>query len=163
PSAVPVKPTKLAENLYLLQGVGGNMALQFGADGLLLIDSSYAPAVPRIREAIAALVPTPPSAPSLLIHTLWHGDHTGGNEGLHAAGFSILAHRLTRQRLSTAQEMKIFHRTVPPAPAGALPTQVFDQTFTLFRNGDTLDLVHVAPAHTDTDIWIHFENADVLH
>lgn len=163
PGATPVKSTKLAENLYLLQGAGGNMALQTGADGLLLIDASYAPAVPRIREAIAALAPTAVSAPSLLINTHWHGDHTGGNEGMHAAGFSILAHRLTRDRLSHVQEMKLFHRTVQPSPAAALPTAVFDSTMTIFRNGDTLNLEHFAPAHTDTDISIHFADANVLH
>lgn len=163
PSGIPVKSTKLADNVYLLQGAGGNLALQTGSDGLLLIDASYAPAVPRIREAIAALVPTAPPAPSQLINTHWHGDHTGGNEGMHAAGFSILAHRQTRDRLSHAQVMKLFHRTVPPSPAGALPTQVFDSTMTIYRNGDTLDLVHFAPAHTDSDIYVHFKNANVLH
>ena len=163
PATAPVKPTRLADNVYLLQGVGGNMALQIGPEGLLLIDASYAPAVPRIREAIAALVPTPPPTPSLLINTHWHGDHTGGNEGMHAAGFTILAHRHTRDRLSHTQEMKLFHRTVQPSPAGALPTQVFDATFSIFRNGDTLNLGHFDPAHTDSDIFIHFEKANVLH
>jgi cyclase len=163
PGATQVKPTKLAENLYLLQGAGGNMALQIGPDGLLLIDASYAPAVPRIREAIAALAPTAVAAPSLLINTHWHGDHTGGNEGMHAVGFSILAHRLTRDRLSHVQEMKLFHRTVQPSPAAALPTAVFDSTMAIFRNGDTLNLEHFAPAHTDTDISIHFAEANVLH
>ncbi len=163
PGKVPVKSTRLGDNVFLLQGVGGNMALQTGSDGLLLIDASYAPAVPRIREAIASLVPAAPSAPSQLINTHWHQDHTGGNEGLHDAGFAILAHRQTRDRLSHAQEMKLFHRTVGPSPAGALPTQVFDSSMTVFRNGDTLDLVHFAPAHTDSDIYIHFKNANVLH
>ena len=118
---------------------------------------------PRIREAIAALVPAPPAAPSLLVNTHWHGDHTGGNEGMHAAGYTILAHRNTRQRLSTTQTVKLFGATIPPSPAAALPTQVFDTTTTLYRNGDTLNLVYIPPAHTDTDIWIAFESANVLH
>ena len=163
PGMIPVKSTKLADNVYLLQGAGGNMVLQTGSDGLLLIDASFAPAVPRIREAIAALAPAAISAPGQLINTHWHGDHTGGNEGMHAAGFSILAHRQTRDRLSHTQVMQLFHRTVDPSPAGALPTQVFDSTMTVYRNGDTLDLVHFAPAHTDSDIYIHFKNANVLH
>ncbi|MGA3373079.1 MAG: MBL fold metallo-hydrolase [Terracidiphilus sp.] len=162
-ATTPVKATKLYDNLYLLQGVGGNMALQTGGDGNLLIDASYAPAVPRIREAIAALTPESASAPGILVNTHWHGDHTGGNEGLHSAGFTIFAHRQTRARLSTPQTMKLFHRVVPASPAGALPTVTFDSEFTIWRNGDTLDLVHFDPAHTDSDIYIYFHKADVLH
>jgi glyoxylase-like metal-dependent hydrolase (beta-lactamase superfamily II) len=162
-ASTPVRATKLSDNLYLLQGVGGNMALQTGSDGNLLIDASFAPAVPRIREAIAALAQEPANAPGILINTHWHGDHTGGNEGMHATGFTIFAHRQTRARLSTPQTMKAFHRTVPASPAGALPQIVFDDNLSIWRNGDVLDLVHFAPAHTDGDIYIYFQKADVLH
>jgi glyoxylase-like metal-dependent hydrolase (beta-lactamase superfamily II) len=159
-ATTPIKTTKLYDNVYLLQGEGGNMALQTGREGNILIDASYAPAVPRILEAIAA---ESKDAPFLLINTHWHGDHTGGNEGLHAAGFTIAAHQNTRKRLSTPQTMKMFHRDVPAAPAGALPTITFDDAMKIWRNGDELNLVHFAPAHTDTDIYIHFHKADVLH
>ena len=159
-ATTPIKITKLYDNLYLLQGEGGNMALQTGAEGDILIDASYAPAVPRILEAIAA---ESKNAPFMLINTHWHGDHTGGNEGLHAAGFTITAHQNTRKRLSEPQEMKLFHREVAAAPAGALPTITFDDAMKIWHNGDELNLVHFAPAHTDTDIYIHFQKADVLH
>jgi glyoxylase-like metal-dependent hydrolase (beta-lactamase superfamily II) len=162
-ATTPVKSTKLYDNLYLLQGVGGNMALQTGPDGNLLIDASYAPAVPHIREAIAALAPQSVSAPAILINTHWHQDHTGGNEGLHAAGFTIFAHKQTRARLSTPQILRAFHRTIPASPPGALPQIVMDDTLAIWRNGDALDLVHFPPAHTDSDIYINFQKADVLH
>jgi cyclase len=158
--SIPVKTTKLYDNVYLLQGAGGNMALQTGLEGNILIDASFAPAVPRILEAIATVSHDRADA---LINTHWHGDHTGGNEGLHAAGFTICAHQNTRQRLSTPQTMKMFHSTVPAAPAGALPAITFEDTMHVWRNGDSLDLVHFDPAHTDTDIYIHFHKADVLH
>jgi glyoxylase-like metal-dependent hydrolase (beta-lactamase superfamily II) len=157
---IPIKTTKLSDNVYLLQGQGGNMALQTGPEGNILIDSSFAPAVPRIREAIAAVSK---DAPFALINTHWHGDHTGGNEGMHAAGFNICAHQNTRERLSTPQTLKMFHMTSPAAPAGALPTITFNDALRVWRNGDQLDLVHFAPAHTDTDIYIHFHKANVLH
>jgi glyoxylase-like metal-dependent hydrolase (beta-lactamase superfamily II) len=161
--STPIKPTKLYDNLYLLQGAGGNMALQTGTDGNLLIDASYAPAVPRIREVIATLAPQSVNSPGILVNTHWHGDHTGGNEGMHAAGFTIVAHRQTRARLSTPQTMKLFHRSVPAAPDGALPQIVFDDNLSIWRNGDQLDLAHFDPAHTDTDISVRFHKADVLH
>jgi cyclase len=158
--SIPVKTTKLYDNVYLLQGAGGNMALQTGPEGNILIDASFAPAVPRILEAIATVSH---DRADTLINTHWHGDHTGGNEGLHAAGFTICAHQNTRLRLTTSQTMKMFHSTVPAAPAGALPAITFDNTMQVWRNGDSLDLVHFDPAHTDTDIYIHFHKADVLH
>ncbi|HME57117.1 MAG TPA: MBL fold metallo-hydrolase [Terracidiphilus sp.] len=156
----PIKTTKLYDNIHLLQGQGGNMALQTGPEGNILIDASFAPAVPRILEAIAAIGK---GAPFALINTHWHGDHTGGNEGMHAAGYTIVAHQNTRERLSSPQTMKIFHSTTPAAPAGAWPTVTFEDALNVWRNGDALDLVHLAPAHTDTDIYIYFHKANVLH
>jgi glyoxylase-like metal-dependent hydrolase (beta-lactamase superfamily II) len=157
---IPIKTTKLYDNVYLLQGQGGNMALQTGPEGNVLIDASFAPAVPRILEAIGSLSKDVPFA---LINTHWHGDHTGGNEGMHAAGFTIFAHQNTRERLSTPQAMKLFHSTTPAAPTGAWPTVTFEDALNIWRNSDALDLAHYAPAHTDTDIYIHFHKANVLH
>ncbi len=96
-ASTPIKTTKLYDNIWLLQGAGGNMAVQTGPDGKLLIDSSYSTAVPHLREALSALGSDPAH---LLINTHWHVDHTDGNEGMHAAGFTVLAHRATRERLA---------------------------------------------------------------
>jgi glyoxylase-like metal-dependent hydrolase (beta-lactamase superfamily II) len=159
-ASAPIKTTRLYDNLYLLQGAGGNMAVQTGPDGKLLIDSSFATAVPRIREAMDALSNDPAH---LLINTHWHIDHTDGNEGMHTAGFSIYAHQMTRERLSKPAEMKLLGITLPSSPAGALPIITFNDKMHLWHNGDSLDLVHFDPAHTDTDIYILFHNADVLH
>jgi glyoxylase-like metal-dependent hydrolase (beta-lactamase superfamily II) len=159
-ATTPVKTTKLYDNVHLLQGTGGNMALQTGPEGNILIDASFAPAVPRILEAIGSLSK---DAPFALINTHWHGDHTGGNEGMHVAGYTIFAHQNTRARLSTPQTMRLFHSTTPAAPEGAWPTVTFEDALRVWRNGDQLDLVHFAPAHTDTDIFIYFHKANVLH
>jgi len=159
-ATTPIKTTKLYDNVFLLQGVGGNMAVQTGPEGKVLIDSSYSTAVPRLREALDALGKDPAD---LLINTHWHIDHTDGNEGMHASGFTIYAHELTRERLSTPQTMKLFGFSLPAASAGALPVITFSDSMHAWHNGDSLDLVHFDPAHTDTDIYVHFHNADVLH
>jgi cyclase len=156
----PIKNTRLSENLYLLQGAGGNMAVQTGPDGKLLIDSSFSTAVPKLREALNGLGNDPAH---LLINTHWHIDHTDGNEGMHGVGFTIFAHSMTRERLSKPQEMKLFGMALPAAPAGALPAVTFDDTMRLWHNGDSLSLAHYDAAHTDTDIYVHFEKANVLH
>lgn len=159
-ATTPVRTTKLYDNLYLLQGAGGNMALQTGPEGNLLIDASFSTATPKVLAAIGAVSK---DAPDALINTHWHFDHTDGNENLHKAGYQIIAHQLTRQRLSVTENMKAFGLVLPPAPAGALPVITFETALQLWHNGDSLDLVHFEPAHTDTDIYIHFHNADVLH
>ena len=163
PEVKPVKVTKLSDNLYLFEGSGGNMALQTGPDGNLLIDSSYTKDLARIREAIASVAPNSANAPSILVNTHLHSDHTGSNEGLHAAGFTIFAHRNTRLRLSAPQIMKTFHKTNPASPAGALPTATFSTSLDLWRNGEQIELACFEPAHTDGDVYIHFHKADVLH
>jgi len=163
PEVKPVKVTKLSDNLYLLEGSGGNMALQTGPDGNLLIDSSYTKDLARIREAIASVAPNSANASSILVNTHLHSDHTGSNEGLHAAGFTIFAHRQTRLRLSAPQVLKSFNTTNPASPAGALPTATFSTSLDLWRNGDQIELACFDPAHTDGDVYIHFHKADVLH
>jgi cyclase len=157
----PITTTKLYDNVYLLaNNVGGNMALQTGPEGNILIDSNFVTAVQKVREAIAAVSKDVPDA---LINTHWHYDHTDGNETLRAAGFSIFAHRNTRERMSSAQSIPFFHLVMPASPTAALPTITFDQSMHAWHNGDSLDLVHFDPAHTDSDIYIHFHNANVLH
>jgi glyoxylase-like metal-dependent hydrolase (beta-lactamase superfamily II) len=156
-----ITTTKLYDNVYLLSnGVGGNMALQTGPEGNLLVDASYSTAVPKILDAIGAVSH---DAPGALVNTHWHYDHTDGNEALHAAGFSIFAHSKTRERMSHDQAIPFFHLVMPASPVKALPTITFDGAMHAWHNGDSLDLVHFDPAHTDTDIYIHFHNANVLH
>ena len=160
-ASTPIKTTKLYDNLWLLQGAGGNMAVQTGKDGNILIDSSFATAVPAYYAR-----PSPRSAamrPHALVNTHWHVDHVDGNEGMHAAGFHVIAHEKTKTRMAEPAEMKLFHLSLPAYPAGAIPSVTFATTMSHNHNGDTIELVHYDPAHTDTDIYIHFHNADVLH
>ncbi len=152
--------TPLRRRVSVLIGSGGNIAVLPGANGKLLVDSGYSTSRPQITEALTALSPDPLTH---LIDTHWHFDHTDGNEWMHSAGATILAHENTRSRLSTPQYMAALQAQVPAAPAGAIPTETFATTYTLKLNGETLHLQHYDPAHTDTDISIHFQEADVLH
>lgn len=150
----------LRGGISVLMGSGGNIAVLPGTGGKLLVDSGYSTSKPQVLEALNAI-----SADRIshLVNTHWHFDHTDGNEWVHAAGATIIAQKNTRTRLSTPQEIKAFNAVFPAAPIGARPTMTFDEKHTLKLNGETLHLTHYAPAHTDTDISVHFANADILH
>ncbi len=155
-----IKTQSLRGNVSALMGAGGNIAVLPGKDGKLLIDSGYATAQPHLTEALKAISSDPITH---LINTHWHFDHTDGNEWVHAAGATIIAHENCRSRLSTPQEIVAYKAKFPPSPAGAIPTLVFKTDDALKLNGANLTLRHYAPAHTDTDISIYFAEANVLH
>ena len=159
-ATTPIKVTKLRDTVFLLQGIGGNMVVQVGPDGKLLIDSSLGTAASRLKRTLGDLDPNPLK---LLINTHWHFDHTDGNAAQHDAGAFIIAHTNTRLRLSLPQEIKLFNMHFSPAPTSALPQQTFEEKESLFFNNDELSLVHLQAAHTDSDIYIHFKNQNVLH
>ena len=159
-ATTPIKQTKLRDTVFLLQSVGGNIVCQIGPDGKLLIDSGFATAARRLLQTIEKL---DAHAVKLLINTHWHFDHTDGNAVLHDAGAFILAQENTRLRLSTAQTIKALNIQVPSAPTSALPQATFSDREKVYFNNDELDLTHAPNAHTDSDIFIHFVNANVLH
>ena len=150
----------LRRNVSCLMGSGGNIAVLPGPDGMLMVDSGFLSSQPQVAAALAKLGDKPVTS---LINTHWHFDHTDGNLWVHDAGATITAHSNTRKHLSERTEMKAFQTTFPPAPAGAVPTVTFTDSRTLHTNGATVELVHYAPAHTDSDIFIHFTEANVLH
>jgi glyoxylase-like metal-dependent hydrolase (beta-lactamase superfamily II) len=159
-AASTITVQKLRSNISVLLGAGGNIAVLTGRDGKLLIDAGFAGARQKITDVLASLSADPIKH---LINTHWHFDHTDGNEWLHSAGAAILAHTNTRKHLSTTTRVDGWNFTFPPAPAGALPSEVFDDERSLKLNGTTIALKHYAPAHTDSDISVYFTDANILH
>jgi glyoxylase-like metal-dependent hydrolase (beta-lactamase superfamily II) len=166
PSKVTLKTTPVTGNISMIEGAngfsGGNVAVQVGDDGLLVVDDALEPLSTKLRTAIAALSKKPVR---FVVNTHVHGDHTGGNAALGGAGAVIVAHYNVRKRLSSEQffELMGMKKTIPPSPAAALPVVTFNDDLTFFFNGDEIHVIHVAPAHTDSDAIIHFKKANVLH
>lgn len=150
----------LRRNISVLLGAGGNIAVLTGSDGKLLVDAEIVSARPNVSAALASINMDPIKQ---LINTHWHFDHTGGNEWIHEAGASILAQENTRKHLSKDTRVEGWHYTFPAAPAGAIPSTVFKENHTLHVNGASLILEHYLPAHTDSDISVHFTEADIFH
>ena len=151
---------KLRRNVTVLLGPGGNIAVLTGPDGKLLIDAEIVTARPNVASALSSVNADPVKQ---LINTHWHFDHTGGNAWLHEAGASILAQENTPKHLLKDTRVEGWHYTFPAMPAGAIPSTVFKEDYTLHANDSTIVLKHYLPAHTDSDISVHFTEADIFH
>jgi cyclase len=158
--AVPIQAQKLTDNLTLLSGPGGNVVVSTGPDGKFVVDNFVAPAWPKLKESLDGLGNAPVK---IVIDTHWHFDHADNNAPLHAAGATVLAHENTKKRMSTAQDIPILGLHFDPSPADALPQQTFTDSHKLRANGETISLEHFSPAHTDSDIFVHFEKSNVIH
>jgi glyoxylase-like metal-dependent hydrolase (beta-lactamase superfamily II) len=150
----------LRRNISVLEGSGGNIAVLTGKDGKLLIDAGFEVSKPRVAPALDSLSADPITQ---LINTHWHVDHTDGNAWLHATGAAITAHENTKSHLSSSTRVEGWAYTFPPAPPEALPATTFRDAHRLHYNETTLALTYYGPAHTDGDISVVFEEADVIH
>ena len=156
-SKVEIKTTKVAGNVYVLEGQGGNIAASVGEDGIALVDDEFAPLSEKIHAALAKLSPLPVR---FLINTHWHGDHTGGNANF-ADTAAILAHENVRKRMAAGGKTRFGE--VPPAAPKALPVLTFDDSVTLHWNGEDVRVVHQRPGHTDGDSVVWFTKSNVVH
>ena len=157
---VQVTSAKIAGNVHMLVGSGGNIGLMVGDDATFVVDDQFAPLTPKILAAIKAITPQPVR---FVMNTHWHGDHTGGNENMGQAGALIFAHENVRKRMSTDQFIEAFKMKQPASPRGALPVVTFTDTVSFHLNGDSVVVFHVAPAHTDGDVMVKFTKANVVH
>jgi glyoxylase-like metal-dependent hydrolase (beta-lactamase superfamily II) len=151
---------RLRGNVSVLTGSGGNITVLIGRDGKVLVDAGITASRPQMTKDLASLSDDPVKH---LINSHWHFDHTDGNEWLHSVGAEITAHENTRKHLATTTRVEDWNFTFPPAPAGTLPTKLFNSEQTLHLNGATLALKYYPPAHTDSDISVHFPDADIIH
>jgi glyoxylase-like metal-dependent hydrolase (beta-lactamase superfamily II) len=167
-NAAPIQTQKLADNVTMLSGPGGNVVVLNGPDGKFVVDTFVAPAWPKFKEALDGLGNAPVK---YVIDTHWHFDHTDNNAHLHAAGATVIAHENTKKRMSEPHDLPVLYRGpdgaivglhFDPSPEEALPQQTFATSYKLQGNGETLALQHFAPAHTDTDIYVHFQKASVI-
>ncbi len=154
----PIEATKLTDTLTMLSGPGGNVVVLNGPDGKVVVDTFILGAFAPLKQRLDGMG----NAPILyVVDTHWHFDHADNNESFRKADAAIVAHENTTKRLSETHELLGMRFT--PAPKGALPTQTFAQSHTLKANGEQINLAYVPPAHTDTDITVHFTRGNVLH
>lgn len=158
-SKVEMKATKVAGNVYMLEGAGGNIGVSVGEDGILIVDDQFAPLADKIRASLKTLGQ---GKLRFILNTHWHGDHTGGNVAFGPEA-PIIAHDNVRKRLSTEHRSEFFKSTTPASPKEALPVITFDQSLSVHFNGEEIRVIHFPHGHTDGDSVIFFTNSNVVH
>jgi glyoxylase-like metal-dependent hydrolase (beta-lactamase superfamily II) len=156
----PIVTHKLRDNISVLEGSGGNVAVLTGPDGKVLIDAGIGVSRPQMTKALADLGSEPIT---LLVNTHWHFDHADGNTWLNSAGAKIIAHENTRKYLSEVQRVEDWDYNFLPLPLGGIPSEVFATERNLKLNGLSIGLKYYGPAHTDGDISVTFGEADIVH
>ena len=156
-SQVQIKATKVAGNVYMLEGAGGNIGASVGSDGILIVDDQFAPLADKIRAALQGLGK---GDLEFVLNTHWHGDHTGSNPAFGKEA-TIIAHDNVRKRLST--EQTVLGETSPPMAKEGLPVITFGESLSIHFNGEEIKAIHFPSGHTDGDSVIFFTGANVVH
>src|ERR1700680_2658722 len=121
-SKVEVKTTDLGNKTYMLEGAGGNVTIAVGTDGIIMVDTQFAPMHDKLKAAIAKISPLPIKS---IIITHYHGDHTGGIAAFRKDGATVLAEDNIRLRLMGGTTNGTNNSKTAPVAADALPTQTY--------------------------------------
>ena len=158
-----VTTKKVNENLFLLYGLGGNIAVSIGDDGVLIVDSQIPIIFPKIMKAIKKL-----SDDKIIytINTHWHWDHADGNLVLDSAVTKIISHSNARENMQKGGLINMGNKSFTiqePYPKNALPVITHENGMSLYFNDEKIELLHFGPAHTTGDTVIYFTNQNAIH
>ena len=157
-----------------IAGAGGNIGVQVGEDGVVVVDAGSAASAAAVVAAIKRITPKPIR---YIIDTGPDADHVGGNETLSKAGETLVrpaaARRqqqefMGRRRRSSSAEGVLRHMSAasgstPAYPAGAWPTETFHYPRKyMYLNGEAIEVLHQPAAHTDSDAFVFFRRSDVV-
>lgn len=161
-SKVQMKVTKVAGNVYMLEGAGGNIGASVGGDGIVIVDDQYAPLAEKIQAALKGITDKPVR---FIINTHYHGDHTGGNAYFQKQA-PVIAQDNVRKRLESggvAGNGGSIRFEAKPQPLEALPIITFDHDVTVHLNGEDIRALYFPAGHTDGDSIIFFPRSNVVH
>ena len=156
---VEITTIPVRDNIYVMQGSGGNIGVSIGDDGTLIMDDQFAPLTKKIQAAIADLTDNPVN---FVVNTHFHYDHSDGNENFGRAGAYIVAQDNARRRMESTQVLSNGYEQERYDDVGLSKITFFD-SMRFYFNGHTIDLVHTGNGHTDGDAQIYFQEANVIH
>jgi glyoxylase-like metal-dependent hydrolase (beta-lactamase superfamily II) len=149
----------LRGNITVLMGSGGNITVLSGKKGKFLVDAGISKSQRKLQAALDNISPAPLK---YVVNTHWHWDHTDGNAWMHAAGATIVAHKNTLKHLTETTHVNAWNWTFNPVPAGARPTLLIDKERKFTFAGTKIEVENFGRGHTDGDLSVYFEKADVL-
>ena len=155
---VEIKTTQLAPDFWTLEGLGGTISVLSGADGVLLVDSQFAPLTDKLVAAIRKVSDKPIR---FLVDTHVHPDHVGGNANFAKLGATIFARDQLRYRLEHPNPAAD-GTPGKPAPEQALPVVTYNASLSIHIDGEDVRLLPVVAAHTDGDTVVSFPGHDIL-
>lgn len=153
---------QVGEGLYVLFGMGGNIAVSVGEQGVLVVDDMFPELIPKVEAAIRKIGG---QGIDFAINTHWHFDHAEGNLALGPGGTWIAAHANSADMMAKENilNMVITKYRQPPYPPAARPSIVYDDRMRFHFNGEEIDLVHAGPAHTAGDTAVIFKGHNAVH
>ena len=172
-AAAELHVLKVQGNVYMLVGAGGNITLQIGNEGVLLVDTGLVQNADKVLEEIRKLSNRPIR---YIINTHVHADHIGGNEKIAKAGKTIAGGNVAGNiedagegAAVVAHQAVLDRMSAPPAanqpkiPFAAFPTDTYiTPEKHMFFNGEGIEVIHIPTAHTDGDSFVYFRRSDVI-
>jgi cyclase len=160
-AATRVSTTPLGERLLMISGLGANLFVLRGDEGLLLVDTGAPQSAGRLQDELkkfagAATVAT-------VINTHWQEPNTGGNDVFGTAGAKIIAHAKTAQRMAIPQFVPWEDRYLAAREKVAVPKEVFHYgSKQLTFGGERIEYGYLQQSHTDGDLYVWFKDSNVL-
>ena len=162
PDETEIRIQKVTENLYLFFGLGGNIAVLIGDDGVLIVDDQIPSLIPKIKDAIKEI-----GGGDLVytINTHWHFDHAEGNLALDPNITKIISQSNARDYMAKGGLIDMVANRInqEPYPDYALPVITYENGMTLYFNNEEIEIVHFGPAHTSGDSAVIFHNQNAIH
>jgi len=143
----PLTIEKVTDNLWVIIGNGGNVAVMPTTEGVILVDDKFAQDAPEIVAKVKTVSDKPIR---YVLNTHQHGDHTGGNDAMMAANAQILITKQARANMVAGKQP-------------GLPQITYNTEAQVFLGGKEVDAKYVGRGHTNGDAVIYFPSERVLH
>lgn len=151
---------RASERVEVIIGLGGNVVLYRDDDAAVMVDSGAVGPTNTLPDLYDER--TGGADLAALFNTHWHLDQIGANAVFAARGAAIVAHAKTLAHLSVPYYLPEQDRYQEPQPPEAHPTVTFLTNGTLDVGDERIHYGYLLEAHTDGDIYVRFENENVI-